>query len=120
MRLASRVTSMKVKQSCIRLAAAFSLAYLLSGFLHAFIVVVFLVFKSSDIVRVAADVGLFLSFIGSEAIEAPFSGGFLKDADGYRDAATYINLYPLISTTFVIFYVIFEKGWRWLRFTGEG
>ena len=116
---AARVTSVTVKQSCIRLAAAFSLAYLLAGFLHAFIAVVFLALKSSDIVRVAADAGLLLSFIGSEAIEAPFSGGFLKESEDYRGASTYISLYPLIATTFVIFYVLFEKGWRWLKFAGE-
>jgi hypothetical protein len=50
-------------------------------------------------------------FIGSEAIEAPLSGGFLRNP-GNDGAVSYTNLYPFIAPGFVFFYFIVSRGWQ--------
>ncbi|MDR3463847.1 MAG: hypothetical protein P4L76_16185 [Beijerinckiaceae bacterium] len=98
-------------QTLAQLLAAFTLAYLVAGFLHGLVAVAVIVFHGHDFGQTLRDTGIFLLFIASEAIEAPLSGGFLRDP-GNDGAVGYTNLYPFIAPVFVLFYFILSRVWQ--------
>jgi hypothetical protein len=109
----------QIIQILARVAASFILAYLIAGVLHGLVAVSVIAFRCHSFSQLLNDMGIFILFVGSEAIEAPLSGGFLRDP-GNDGAVSYISLYPFIAPVFIIFYFILSRGWTaWLPAAAE-